>query len=211
MKVVIEEYQSSWPNLFLKEQGTIAKTLQSLNPSIEHIGSTAVPGLAAKPIIDILVGLNNSEDLNKTILPLQNEGYTYVKKYEPQWPTRRFFIRLNSSTLTIPSIVDTQDSYIIGKDFISSVHVHIIVKNTEDWHRHLAFRDFLRAHSSISENYGKLKKQLSALEFTDMNEYNEAKNNFVKQTEQIALEWYWQNKTKNNRPSFLAAKRLSTN
>ncbi|MDQ3291469.1 MAG: GrpB family protein [Bacteroidota bacterium] len=192
MKVIIEEYQAKWPDQFLKEKSIIAAALQSFTPTIEHIGSTAVPGLKAKPIIDILVGLNHLEDLDKIILPMQNEGYTYVKKYEPMWPTRRFFVKLQPSTFALPSLIDIQDTYIIGKDVISLVHIHVIAKDTEDWHRHIAFRDFLRSNSSIRQEYGRMKKKLSELEFTDMNEYNNAKNAFIKETEKLALGWYRQ-------------------
>jgi GrpB-like predicted nucleotidyltransferase (UPF0157 family) len=190
MNVQIIDYQPAWAHQFITEQQAIGATLLAFRPSIEHIGSTAVPGLAAKPIIDILVGLNQPEELDQTIDPMMAVGYTYIQKYEPQWPTRRFFMKLTPLLEPVPSQIREEDSYIIGQDFQSLVHIHVLVMNTPDWTRHIAFRDYLRAHPLQSQAYGDLKRQLSSQSFSDMNEYNLAKDSFVKQTERQALAWY---------------------
>ncbi|MGV2482374.1 UNVERIFIED_CONTAM: GrpB family protein, partial [Salmonella enterica subsp. enterica serovar Weltevreden] len=64
-----------------------------LNPQIEHIGSTSVEGLSAKPIIDILIGLPDENDLNKTVEPLTGQGFIYYEKYNQDMPYRRFFVK----------------------------------------------------------------------------------------------------------------------
>ena len=83
MKIIIEEFQTDWVNDFLEQKVIIDSTLIDVNPITEHIGSTSVVGLCAKPTIDILVGLQAENQLDKTISPMINQGYTYFRKYEP--------------------------------------------------------------------------------------------------------------------------------
>jgi GrpB-like predicted nucleotidyltransferase (UPF0157 family) len=195
MQVIIEPYNAEWPDVFLAGKTVIAIAIQHCSPTVEHFGSTSIPGLNAKPTIDILVGLNRQEDLDKTIKPMIEAGYTYIKKYEPLWPTRRFFMQLQSSTSIPPQVIDTNNNSVIGRDFISLANIHIIVKDSPDWTRMIAFRDFLRTHALIRNEYGELKEQLSKREYSDMNEYNDAKNSYVKQLEKNALEWFYQQAT----------------
>ncbi|HRH59610.1 MAG TPA: GrpB family protein [Chitinophagaceae bacterium] len=190
MKIFIEPYQSVWVQMFHREEKNIHSVLFNFNPAIEHIGSTSVPGLAAKPVIDILVGLNNEEQLDKTITPMKEAGYIYMKKYTPLWRERRFFVKLKPGKKIIPQVIDEDDNRIIGKDFISLAHIHIIVKDTADWIRHIAFRNYLRTHSLVREEYERLKTKLSQHQYNDMNEYNDAKNSFIKKAEKKALEWF---------------------
>ena len=189
MRVIIEPYNRSWPDHFLAEKEAINKALQQMDVAIEHIGSTAIEGLAAKPVIDILVGVRSDEDLDKTIVPMIAAGYTYVKKHEPLWPTRRFFVRLKNMETPLP-MIDIHDTVVIGEDVISTAHIHIIVKDSHDWVRHLALRDYLRQQVSHREAYGQLKLQLAKQEFNDTLEYNQAKDALVKQLEKEALVWY---------------------
>lgn len=198
MKIVLQQYQLSWPQMFLSEKSIIASALQDCVTIIEHFGSTSVAGMDAKPTIDILVGLNENEGLDKTIIPMMNIGYTYIKKFEPQWPSRRFFMKLWPSDLLIPRVIDGGDNYIIGKDFVSLANIHIILKDTNDWTRLIAFRDYLRAHASTRSEYCQLKKQLSGQEFKDMNAYNDAKDNFIKQVEKLAMDWFCSKKQNKN-------------
>src|SRR4051794_19380881 len=114
MQIAIEPYNERWPEIFQAEKDVIAKALQHLAPFIEHFGSTSIVGLPAKPIIDILVGLNRQEELDQTIKAMVGVGYTYIKKYEAQWPTRRFFMHLASFQRTPPSLIDVNDNTVIG-------------------------------------------------------------------------------------------------
>ena len=93
------------------------------------------------------------------------------------------FVQLQPSTSIPPQVIDTKDNSVIGHNFTSLVTIHIIVKDSPDWTRMIAFRDFLRTHALIRNEYGELKKQLSKREYSDMNEYNDAKNSYVKQLE----------------------------
>ncbi|MBB6129578.1 GrpB family protein [Mucilaginibacter lappiensis] len=190
MKITITDYQENWPVLFAEEKKKINSTLSFLNPVIVHIGSTSVPGLCAKPIIDIQVGLKNADDLDRTIEPMQ-QHYTYVKMYEPDWPERRYFCRYESETGgVIPSLIDVNDVPSVKQGLRSLTHIHIFVKGTDDWIRHIAFRDYLTAHPNERDAYCLLKKELSKSEYENMIAYNDAKNDFVKNVQQRAVGWY---------------------
>ena len=191
MKIVIKAYQPRWVNDFLKEKERVASILIDFKPAIEHIGSTSVVGLCAKPTIDILVGLQDETQLDETIDPMIRKGYTYFRKYEPAMPHRRLFSGLKAlKDKAPPLVIDLNDEFIRGQAFSPLTNIHIVVKDTFPWHRHLAFRDFLRTHSDLRDEYGQLKKTLSKLDFKDTNDYNAAKDSFIKKTEIRALTWY---------------------
>ncbi len=192
MKITIVDYQEEWQQKFLKEKEIITGLLSVLSslPVIEHIGSTSVPGLGAKPIIDILIGVADYEQLEQTVKPM-NKEYTYVKKYNPLWPTRRLYARYNPEhNNPMPVLIDLDDPYPAAQGLTSLANIHTVVKDTEDWVRHLAFRDYLRAFPEIKNQYFILKSEISKREFKDMFDYNDAKNDFIKSTEKDALVWY---------------------
>ncbi|MDQ3020337.1 MAG: GrpB family protein [Bacteroidota bacterium] len=195
MKIIIQEFQESWAEDFLKLKDTIQDALKDLNVTIDHVGSTSVKGLGAKPVIDILIGLENEADLDKTIQPMQQNGFTYHKKFErvstewTAWPGRRLYTKLKSlSNLSAPEIIDFDNK--IGPDFILQSNIHTVVKSTNDWKRMIAYKDFLRAHPKIRDEYYLIKKEISKQEFENMLKYNEAKNDFVKDVERQAIIWY---------------------
>lgn len=191
MKITIEDYNEQWPLAFAQQRDIIRQALSGIPAAIEHIGSTSVPGLGAKPIIDILVGLDTEAALDSVIFPMQQSGYTYHKKYEPLWRERRYFVKLQPITgLPIPTLIDigADDSY--RAHFNTTVHIHIVEKDKYDWQRHIAFRDYLRAHPDVRAAYEQIKRKISEQEFTDMIAYNDMKDAFVKTTEKAALAWY---------------------
>lgn len=191
MKILLEEYQASWVGDFLGEKASIKLTLADFDPVVEHIGSTSIPGLCAKPTIDVLVGLLDEGMLDETISPMIRKGYTYFQKYQPAMPYRRLFARLKTLTeKPPPQAIGISDEFVRGQEFISAANIHVVVKDTPHWHRHLAFRNFLRAHTEIRDEYGQLKKELSTHEFKDSNDYNAAKDSFIKKIQVQALTWY---------------------
>ena len=197
MKIIIQEYQEKWPADFLTIKENIHRALSGFDASIEHIGSTSVPGLGAKPIIDILVGIEDDTLLNQIVSPMQEAGFTYFKKLEPGWPERRLFVFLEPITNhTAPIIIDINDDDSFREYFINKSNIHIVVKDTYDWKRHLAFRDFIRSNNDIRDEYYKLKKVLSNREFKDTLEYNSFKNDFIKEIEKRSIAWHDQNATK---------------
>lgn len=191
MKIIIEEYQTEWVDKFLDEKERIGSILVDFRPTIEHIGSTSVEGLCAKATIDIYVGLQDEMQLDQTIKPMTNKGYTYFKKHEPSMPYRRLFSKLKPlKGESPPEIVDIGEEFVRGDKFFPLYNIHIIVKDTYHWHRQIAFRDYLRAYADIRDEYGRLKKELSKFEYRDTNHYNQAKDSFIKKTEANALAWY---------------------
>ena len=197
MKIRFEKYNPVWKQSFEQIKNELTDTIGFISPRIEHIGSTSVEGLSAKPIIDILVGLKNDGDLDKTIRPLTDKGYIYYEKYNTDMPYRRFFVRLkdNAGRPESPVIIRADDEI---PDYLADLrnrlaHIHILTYNSEHWTRHIAFRDYLRSHPHIREEYRQLKELLSAREWRDGNEYNEGKDDFMKREERNAIEWYKNN------------------
>ncbi|MBB6111300.1 GrpB domain, predicted nucleotidyltransferase, UPF0157 family [Mucilaginibacter lappiensis] len=190
MEITITDYQDNWPDMFAREKENISRILAFLNPAIVHIGSTSVPGLCAKPVIDIQVGLKDADDLDRTIGPMQQD-YTYVKMFEPDWPSRRYYCRYESEKGgVIPSLIYVNDVPSSKQGLISLTHIHVFVKDTDDWIRHIAFRDYLEAHPHERNAYCQLKKELSKVEYENMIAYKDAKNDFVKEVQQKAVTWY---------------------
>ncbi len=166
MQIIIEEYQRNWPQEFEEEKELLGKVLPA-SSVIEHIGSTAVPGLAAKPIIDIMIGLTDftvADELVPRIVSLQ---YEYLKYIEAQIPYRRFFRKFQEERRTH--------------------HIHMVEVNSEFWNRHLAFRNYLRNHDEAVADYATLKRELAQRDWDDMNDYADAKTEFIRSIEARAL------------------------
>ena len=140
--VGIVNYDPQWPVLYEEEKGRILGVIGRRIVAIEHIGSTAVRGLAAKPIIDIMVAVRHLIDAGECIEPLQSIGYEYVPEFEVEIPERRFFRK--------------------GPPEARTHHIHMIELTSEFWGRHLLFRDYLRTHPEAAQQYYQLKKELAA-------------------------------------------------
>lgn len=127
--------------------------------AIEHIGSTSVPGLAAKPIIDIMAGAQNLADAPQFIPLLETHGYHYFPEYEAQIPERRYLTKsINGRTV---------------------VHLHIIEPTNQLWEEHLTFRDRLLAQPVLRNDYARLKTELAKHFGNDRVGYTEAKSAFI--------------------------------
>jgi GrpB-like predicted nucleotidyltransferase (UPF0157 family) len=138
--------------------------------AIEHMGSTAVPGLGAKPIIDIMVAIHRLALAERCIEPLASINYEYVPEYEVVMPFRRYFHK--------------------GPQHARTHHLHMVEYDSDFWRRHLLFRDFLRAHKAVARQYYHLKKELAARFGTDREAYTEAKTSFIEAiVERAAKRW----------------------
>jgi GrpB-like predicted nucleotidyltransferase (UPF0157 family) len=166
--IVIVDYDPSWPAHYELEKSLILGAVGPHVAAIEHIGSTSIPGLAAKPIIDILVGLNDLADAGWCIEPMERIGYEYVPEYEDQLPDRRYFRR--------PP----------GKDVVRKYHVHMVEVGGAFWERHVLFRNYLREHPETAAEYAALKRRLAAEYGNDMDGYTDAKTDFIRAVEQRA-------------------------
>lgn len=157
--IVIANYNPQWPLLYQEEKSRIQSAIAQAVVAIEHVGSTAVPGLGAKPIIDIMVAVRSLADAEACIEPLQSIGYEYVPEYEVFIPERRYFRK-----------------WVQGE---RTHQVHMVERTSEFWHRHLLFRDYLRTQSDVAQEYYQLKKELSAKYGSDLGAYTDAKTPFI--------------------------------
>lgn len=167
MKVIVATYNSQWPDMFMAEAERIKNILGKELISIHHIGSTSVPGLKAKPIIDIMPVVRNIEVVDKLTDDMINLGYESMGEFGI--PGRRYFRK--------------------GKDKRTH-HIHIFQYNSKDVERHLAFRDYLRIHTDDAKKYGELKAQLASRFPDDIEAYMDGKDSFIKKLEKRAITWY---------------------
>ncbi len=158
--IEIVDHDPAWPDEFEGAAARLRAAAPSLIVAVDHIGSTAVPDLAAKPIVDLMpaVAAGRSGDLDRCVAPICALGYEYVAKYEDEMPYRRFF------KLRLP-----------GR---AGHNVHLVEEGSEFWRRHLRFRDILRARPEVAAEYAALKRSL-APRFDDPNDYAEAKGPFI--------------------------------
>ena len=166
MKVTIVEYRPEWRKMFEDEKRILLMSLGGVAARIEHIGSTAVAGLAAKPIIDLLVGLEDFSLADGVVPNVVALGYEYIQKYEDVMPFRRFFVKERGGVRTH--------------------QIHMVGVGGEFWERHILFRDYLRQNPTVAGRYASLKKELAGREWEDVNEYADAKTDFIREIEDKA-------------------------
>jgi GrpB-like predicted nucleotidyltransferase (UPF0157 family) len=155
--VALLPYHEEWPTLFRAEADRIAQVQPLGQLRLEHMGSTAVPGLCAKPIIDILAGYPAGAQPQAYIDGLVSAGYSH--RGEQGIPGRHFFRR--------------------GE--LRTHHVHLAEVNGVFWREHLAFRDALRAEPRLRDAYAALKQELAARHPTDREAYIDGKGPFVRE------------------------------
>lgn len=158
--VRIVDYDPRWSVLFEKERRQIEEVIEHNVVRIEHIGSTAVHGLGAKPIIDIMVSVNRLSDAEKCIEPLESIGYEYVPEYEVSIPERRYFHKGHPPK---------EQHY----------HLHMVELTSDFWRKHLLFRDFLRTHPKVAQEYYELKKRLAVEYGSNREGYTNTKTSFI--------------------------------
>lgn len=194
MKIRFEAHKPQWKVKFQAIRDELSEAIGFLDPHIEHIGSTSVEGLSAKPIIDILVGLKDPVELDRVVQPLMEREFIYYEIYNSVMPYRRLFVKLDVApeSLSLPSCIKEGDK--IPQPLIESNHnlsnIHVMTYGTEHWIRHIAFRNYLRRHPDTMKSYGDLKSELSRHEWVDTNEYNAAKDPFIKLVEKAAIQEY---------------------
>ncbi|WP_166246446.1 GrpB family protein [Paenibacillus turpanensis] len=159
-QVTISEYDPLWVKEYETEKVKIVKELDDILLGIEHIGSTSIPGLAAKPIIDIMAGVRSLEDITDIYKErLQNIGYEFVE--HAHLPQRRFFRR--------------------GAWGAGTHHLHIYEYKQNHWNKNLFFKEYLINHPEILKEYCNLKKQLERRYKNDRVAYTKAKEPFIEE------------------------------
>jgi GrpB-like predicted nucleotidyltransferase (UPF0157 family) len=166
LAVVIVDYDPHWPAMYEEERERILAALGPAVVAIEHMGSTAVPGLAAKPIIDIMLGIRTLGEAPALYGPLAAIGWEYAPEFEAIIPERRFFRK--------------------GPESLRTHHLHMVEFGDEFWVRHLLFRDYLRRHSEVAKEYEQLKRELARQYANDRAGYTEAKTDFIRRVEGLA-------------------------
>lgn len=201
MQIKLEPYNDDWVRQFSTIKNELLILLKDLDPKIEHFGSTSVPGLAAKPVIDILVGVQSVGDfefLTKKIMV--SKRYIYYKVFNKLMPERRLFVRLKDKIdmEEFEKIYHEPEDIPHDKLNLSRIaHVHVWEYNSKGWIRHIAFREYLKSHNEIKEEYENLKKKLSQRDWKNGMEYNDGKDKFIKTEEKKAILWYSKTKHKN--------------
>ncbi len=153
--VIIVDYDPCWPRLFEQEKDLILRTLAGMEVRVEHVGSTSVRGLAAKPIVDIMVEVASREDGERAVPLLTAQGYMY--EGEAGIPGRFYFDKGEPRTH----------------------HLHMYPRGNPEWERHILFRDYLRAHSDVVQAYAELKRALAEKYRNDRPAYTDAKTEFI--------------------------------
>jgi NAD-dependent deacetylase len=162
----VVEYDPEWPRRYEAEADLVCAALGADVVDVEHMGSTAVPGLAAKPVIDISVGLRRVEVAAERIAAMEQLGYEYLG--ENNLPGRLFFRKDEAGR--------------------RAYHVHAVEHDGGHWHRHRAFRDFLRAHPEEAVRYAAEKRRLAQCETHE--EYWERKQAYMDPLFERAWSWY---------------------
>lgn len=151
-RILIVDYDAAWPARFELERDRVRHALGATARRIEHMGSTAVPGLAAKPIVDLLVSVADPDDDATLVAPLESAGY----ELRVREPGHRMF--------RTPE---------------RDVHVHVWAERDPEVERHLRFRNRLRTSAEDRRAYERLKRELAERDWADMNDYADAKRELI--------------------------------
>jgi GrpB-like predicted nucleotidyltransferase (UPF0157 family) len=170
IKVELHAHSPDWAAMALQESELLRKTLGSIFIAVHHIGSTSVPGIVAKPIVDLIPVVTDLDSLDRQTLNLEEIGYEYLREFG--LPGRRYCRR---------------NDPISGKRMYQ---LHCYATGSPEIVRHLAFADYLRTHPAIAKEYEAEKIRAAALHPNDSHSYGDAKGGWIKRVEQDALEWW---------------------
>lgn len=157
-------HQEAWARLFTEEQERLIAVLDGHALDIQHVGSTAIPGLAAKPILDIAIAVTSFEEATACVPLMEQAGYEY--EGENGIPRRHYFVKREPPYTTH--------------------HVHMLEWGSAPWEEHLLFRDYLRTHPQAVQEYAALKEELAQRFRHDRPAYTEAKASFVRRVLALA-------------------------
>jgi GrpB-like predicted nucleotidyltransferase (UPF0157 family) len=157
-KIELTEYSTDWPLLFEKEKAFLFEKIGKwLRGSIEHIGSTAVPNLMAKPVIDIMFGVESLVSSRPAIDIMEKNGYCYF-----------------------PYKADVMHWFCKPSDAHRTHHLHLVPFESDLWKERIQFRDILRSKRTIAKDYEELKKELAVKYANDRELYTDLKYPFIK-------------------------------
>lgn len=156
--VKLVPYNRQWKEIFKKEERILKKTLGKKASDIQHIGSTVIPGVPAKPIIDIAVAVPslNVQKLEGITPLLKKVGYQYRKKEDKH-----------------------QYLFVKGGEENRMYYLHMMKSDSKAWEDHILFRDYLRNHKKMAHEYAKLKRKLANKFPNDRGSYTAGKEKFI--------------------------------
>ncbi len=163
-QIVIVEYDPNWPSLFKKLQTPVAEVLGESALAIEHVGSTSVPGLAAKPIIDMDVVVASTDYIRATTLALATLGYVHEGDLG----------------------IEGREAFLWPSN-TPRHHLYVCPRDSKELRRHLSFRDYLIKHSDEAHRYARLKLELAHLFASDRKAYTDAKSEYIQMITERAL------------------------
>lgn len=166
--LTLEPHRNSWKQDFEVEAARIRSAVGDVLVVIHHIGSTAIPGIYAKPIIDILAEVTSLDALGARVDAMQSLGYESMGEFGI--PGRRYFRKDDS-------------------DGMRTHQIHAFAHQSPQVLRHLAFRDYLISHPDTAQEYSDLKRRLVQTCNGDIEAYMDGKDSFIKEVERKALEW----------------------
>ncbi len=156
-KIHIADYSSDWPALFDEEKKRIQEAIGDVE--IEHTGSTSIPGLGAKPVIDMMGIVHNIDDARQFVEKMETLGYKYTPKLETLIPDIKFF-------QTRP---EAKTQY----------HISFTEKDSDFYARQILFRDYMRKHPEAIREYAKIKRELAKEHVDNFETYNAGKTAFI--------------------------------
>src|SRR5438034_130872 len=163
----LADYDPRWPQLFEEERARLQAAIGEWATDIQHVGSTSIPSIAAKPIVDIAVHLRSLVDALYCITPLMELGYECLGEFGI--PGRIYFRKRTDQPLRGQS-----------HDGIGRTHqIHMYERTNEQYEKQIVFRDYLRAHPDAAGEYEVLKRQLAERHARDVEAYALAKSEFV--------------------------------
>lgn len=157
--VTIVPYNPQWPGIYEEEKKRVLRTVGDKVQAIEHIGSTSVPGLGAKDIVDMMVGVKGRQTAEECRILLESIDFTEVT---PEPGHEEWFYCLGKTPGITPRF-----------------HLHLMKYPSPFWNKHILFRDYLRAHPELAEAYYELKKRLADQYGRDRLGYTDAKTDFI--------------------------------
>ena len=172
--IILADYDPRWPALFEEERARLKEAIGEWAADIQHVGSTAIPGIAAKPIIDIAVHLRSLVDALKCITPLVELGYESLGEFGI--PGRIYFRKLTTQPLPGQTYGGAGRTH----------QIHMYERTNEQYEKQIVFRDFLRAHTEPAKEYESLKRQLAVRHAGDVEAYALAKSEFVLEVLRLA-------------------------
>ena len=168
MRIQVVAHDPTWRRDFEAEAKRIARALGEIVVYLHHIGSTAIPGIFAKPIIDFLLEVDDIIKLDYRSSAMEELGYEAMGEFGI--PGRRYFTKDNASG-------------------IRTHQVHAFDTSSDEIRRHLAFRDYMIAHPAEAQTYGELKQRLAREHPNDIEAYMDGKDLYIKEHEAKAIAW----------------------